>query len=329
MRTRTNAGKPFVAFTMVELLVVIGILAVVAMMVVTLLGGSRHEARRPRCASNLTHIAKAQQAYMTTNGDFWSYQRDDRPSLTGVLNAMDEPDKAIQRNACVSLSILYDRWLDDAMIFSCPATTDRTCIVSELSRANYQWFGKMDSTKYGTEWAGVPSTMSGGYPFIRDATDAWPGQLYRSNNTAGIPGRPNAESYADYAMNAETAPGSGRPGIGLANTSYGYDDLAHWRDMKPNSARVADMRCEVSGGKTSSWIEQSSHEGGQHVLYWDGHVAFVESVYASADPLDNIYTPQNINDLSKDCVIVRTHCDALKPAILPKGANPVTPWVNW
>jgi hypothetical protein len=322
------------AFTLGELAVIVLVVIVVATMLLPMRQrGCREDPLLARCKSNLSQIGKSEQAYMNIYSDFWSYQEDGRQGLLASLNAPPGRAERMQHNACVSLAALYPNWVADPMVFACPATQDRPIIVQEqlpgVPQIN-KWFGKMDSTKYGTAWADLPSTMSGGYPFIRHAGGNWPDQKFYNGNVSQLPGRPSGELYSDYATNTETAPDGKRPGIGFANTSYGYDDIAHFRDMVPGSPRLADMRYQVSNATTDTWTEMSNHgKDGQHVLYWDGHVSFTDSVYASNDPLDNIYTPQNINDLSKDCVLVRTHCDALKPAILPKGANPVTPWVNW
>jgi prepilin-type N-terminal cleavage/methylation domain-containing protein/prepilin-type processing-associated H-X9-DG protein len=359
-------------FTLIELLVVIAIIAILAGMLLPILARAREEARRARCKSNMTQIGKGQQAYMNTNSDFWSFQQDERLSQTngsaagngaGInrINTMDLGPTSLQHNACVSLSILYNRWIEDAGVFACPSTRDIPKIATEklgmnptwvgtvttfYSQANYSWFGKMDDKSIGTAWAtgDLASTMSGNYPFINDATATTatgggaPLQVYRSNNGVLAVGMQNPEWYSDYATSKETPANTvhgsvGFGGVGMANTSYGYDDRAHFRDMVPSSARLADMRYEYTGGSTTSWSEQANHsKDGQNILYWDGHVSFVDNPYASNDPTDNIYTPQDITKMSTEAVIVRTHGDALKPGIYGlNGDTTMTtrPWANW
>jgi len=378
-------------FTLIELLVVIAIIAILAGMLLPILARAREEARRARCKSNMTQIGKAQQAYMNTNSDFWSFQQDERLSQTtganilpvppaGTINAgvnrvntIELSSTSLQHNSCVSLSILYDRWIEDAAVFACPSTPDVPKIVTEklsmdytvlnnvttfYSVANYSWFGKMDLKTYGTAWAAgdLASTMSGNYPFIVDVTadtaiapavgGGAPLQIFRSNNAVLTPSMVEPEFCSDYATSKETVAGTRSyidrtgtsravsfNGLGLANTSYGYDDRGHFRDMMPSSARLADMRYEYTGGSTTSWNETSNHtKDGQNVLYWDGHVSFVDTVFASNDPTDNIYTPQDITKMSTEAVIVRTHGDAMKPAIAGAyGASTtlVVPWTNW
>jgi prepilin-type processing-associated H-X9-DG protein len=95
--------------------------------------------------------------------------------------------------------------------------------------------------------------------------------------------------------------------------------------MMPNTARAADMRYEASSGTPDSWAEAASHgRDGQNVLYWDGHVNFVDNVYASTDPTDNIYKADKLLAVA-DVTIVRTHADALRPGLTGGGDA----WTNW
>ena len=103
-------------------------------------------------------------------------------------------------------------------------------------------------------------------------------------------------------------------------TSYGYDDCARYREMKPGSARLADMRwlydsSSGSGYDPTQTVELANHgEDGQNVLYWDGHVSFADTVYASENPEDNIYKIDGDNaGRDADAIIVRTHYDGIEP----------------
>jgi len=261
------------AFTLIELLVVIAIIAILAGMLLPILARAREEARRSACANQLTQIGKAQSAYMNTNGDFWSFQEDkryqSRPNLQ--VNAMAGGNwKCMCANTPhVSLSVLYPRWVDDIMVFKCPSTDD-------TPRIGKVWGG--DDPKYTTD-GGCLYTGFGnlGKDFV--GVDSW-GNILRGpapmhNHYAywdgmfGIPNPPDNGSYA---------------------TSYGYDDKGGYLNMKPGSARAADMRWVMAKEDGSFDRELANHTGdGQNVLYWDGHVAFRDTVYASDNPTDNIY----------------------------------------
>ena len=59
------------AFTLVELLVVIGITAVLIGVLLPVLGIARESAKRTQCASNLRQIVTAATIYANENGGFW------------------------------------------------------------------------------------------------------------------------------------------------------------------------------------------------------------------------------------------------------------------
>lgn len=352
------------AFTLIELLVVIAIIAILAGMLLPILARAREEARRGTCGNNMGQIGKSMMAYMNLYGDFWTFQADGRlvnvwgaatPPAGAKINTqwvpLNQMDGPALHNPCISLSVLYSRWIDDVSVFKCPSTDDTPIIVKEnlchrtvwgVAPANYSWFGKMDTKQVGNGYAG--SFLTGYYPEIAQATGWEAGVVtmepYRSNNVAvikagdyplllpSIPPVAVGVRYRDFATAQESQ------AYGRGNTSYGYDDLAHYREMLPGSARLADSRSHVSAGSTTGMIESSNHgKDGENVLYWDGHVKFVDNVYASSDPTDNIYKADLTvkYGASKDATICKTHMEMLKS---PKTATRVLTgdalvWTNW
>jgi prepilin-type processing-associated H-X9-DG protein len=83
-----------------------------------------------------------------------------------------------------------------------------------------------------------------------------------------------------------------------------YDELQNFRDVGPGTAICADADGQtwltVNGkhpaynGTTAQWARtrKSNHDNGQNVMYFDGHVKWMETVFSSRDPNDNIYNPQ-------------------------------------
>ena len=92
------------------------------------------------------------------------------------------------------------------------------------------------------------------------------------------------------------------------NTSYGYDHHLHYRDVRAGTAVAADM----DGSANDPDSDTSNHRDGQHVLYFDGHVKWQMTNYASDNPYDNIYTSNNSGvtwDADTDVVIKRSGGD--------------------
>ena len=102
--------------------------------------------------------------------------------------------------------------------------------------------------------------------------------------------------------------------FGAVNTvqkcSYMYDEYTHFRDIGPSQAMAADAdgyawregtgematHDPIGDGSTiASWARtprRPNHDSGQNVMYFDGHIKWSETNYASDDPMDNIYVHQ-------------------------------------
>ena len=105
-------------FTLVELLVVIGIIALLAALLLPALGNAREAARRTQCASNLRQLASA----------FQSYAGDNRGSLPGIATIPSTPSDWIYWAPWYGSP--YDRFANgpiaryvggDQSIFRCPS----------------------------------------------------------------------------------------------------------------------------------------------------------------------------------------------------------------
>lgn len=69
-------------------------------------------------------------------------------------------------------------------------------------------------------------------------------------------------------------------------SSYGYDELLHFRDVTPSTATMGDMDGTSS---TDPRTDTSNHLSGQNLGYFDAHVAWASTNYASNDKYDNVY----------------------------------------
>jgi len=273
------------AFTLIELLVVIAIIAILAGMLLPILARAREEARRATCANRLGQIGKAQQAYSNTNGNFWSFQED----LRGATYSPSGPRIRISERydktpaGCeqwpgyfngpqLSLSILVPRWIDDVAVFGCPSTDDHPII------KQFYYDGHLSSF-FGRLAADDDRGASNSWPCHYFA-DTWLDWAYGTNYGTGTDAPSDIPDETRYWW-SYTSPAPNWSGL----TSYGYDCFGSYRLMKPGDARVADMVYIGAGN-----LSRSNHGAdGNNVLYWDGHVAFADSNYASSDPEDNIY----------------------------------------
>lgn len=280
--------KHVAAFTLMELILIFVVFVILVGLLLPVLFRAREEARRSSCISNLGQLGKAQNAYMVTNGDFWSFKHDQR-DFAGQNPARGYREK--YHNSNISLSLLFPRWVDDVNVFQCNSTEDRPIIGRRLvpKTGMYSWFFSHHTGNYEGGLDGA------GYHI----------QAYANQEEV-----PKDITVTGFLSNRQHGP------------SFGYDDQKHYRAMYPGSARMADMRWLDSAGR-----ERSNHGlDGQNVLYWDGHVAFRDTVYASADPQDNIFVrswdPRERafrNEIEQDAVIVRTHRDGLVGSGLELG----------
>ena len=83
-------------------------------------------------------------------------------------------------------------------------------------------------------------------------------------------------------------------------TSYVYDPISHFRDIGPSQAMAADANgfswrtadgtpADHEAAGMTRLPHVPNHDSGQNIMYFDGHIKWMETNYASDDPTDNIY----------------------------------------
>jgi len=254
------------AFTLIELLVVIAIIAILAGLLLPALSRAREESRRTSCNSQLGQIVKACTTYQEPNGDFFpaflqaciaGTSNPNIPSTSAVFNGVTGAqggDGTFQ--PMPSLAVLYPAYVDNVKVFGCPSTSDRPLIA-------FRYYNGARHTCFG---------------FMPDPQEL--GVITNTNDPAAFTG--------------SEVPGS-------IKCSYFYDELTNFRDIGPGQAIACDADGQTwltQAGKhppyAAGWArsQKPNHDNGQNVMYFDGHVKWMENVFCSRDPNDNIFNPQ-------------------------------------